>query len=102
MLIGEVTVEITSAARPVNCSGMASALLLRVSMKALGVLLVALGILGLLYGGLSWTRKDKVVDAGPIEITADKTERIPVPPIAGGLILVAGIALLMKSGGSRA
>jgi len=81
---------------------MASALLLRVSMKALGVLLVALGILGLLYGGLSWTRKDKVVDAGPIEITADKTERIPVPPIAGGLILVAGIALLMKSGGSRA
>ena len=77
-------------------------MLLRVSMKALGVLLVALGILGLLYGGLSWTRKDKVVDAGPIEITADKTERIPVPPIAGGLILVAGIALLMKSGGSRA
>jgi uncharacterized membrane protein YidH (DUF202 family) len=70
-------------------------------MKALGVLLVVLGILGLLYGGLSWTRKDKVVDAGPIEITADKTERIPVPPIAGGLILVAGIALLMKSGGNR-
>lgn len=75
---------------------MASALLLPMAMKALGVLLVALGILGLLYGGLSWTRKDKVVDAGPIEITADKTERISVPPIAGGLILVAGIALLMK------
>lgn len=70
-------------------------------MKALGVLLVVLGILGLLYGGFSYTSKDKVVDAGPIEITADKTERIPVPPIAGGLILVAGIALLMKSGGSR-
>jgi hypothetical protein len=79
----------------------ASALLRRNGMKALGVLLVALGLLGLLYGGLSWTRKDKVVDAGPIEITADKTERIPIPPIAGGLILVAGIALLMKSGGGR-
>ena len=70
-------------------------------MKALGVLLVALGILGLLYGGLSWTRKDTVVDAGPIQITKDKTERLPVSPIAGGLILVAGVALLLKSGGSR-
>ena len=41
-------------------------------MRILGMLLVVLGLLGLLYGGLSWTRKDKVIDAGPIEVTADK------------------------------
>ncbi|MEO8682587.1 MAG: DUF3185 domain-containing protein [Vicinamibacterales bacterium] len=70
-------------------------------MKVLGILLVALGILGLAYGGLSYTRKDKIVDAGPIQITADKKESIPVSPIAGGLILVAGVALLMKSGSGR-
>jgi hypothetical protein len=64
-------------------------------MKILGVLLVVLGLLGLLYGGITWTRKDTVVDAGPIEITADKSERVAIPPIAGGLLVLAGVALLV-------
>ena len=68
-------------------------------MKALAVVLIVLGILGLAYGGLSWTRRDTIVDAGPIELSADKTESLPIPPIAGGLMLVAGLALLLK--GSR-
>jgi hypothetical protein len=65
-------------------------------MKPLGLLLIVLGLIGLLYGGFSWTRKDKVVDAGPIEITADKHESLPIPPIAGAAALVAGAVLLMK------
>ncbi len=65
-------------------------------MKALGAVLVVLGVLALVYGGLSWTRKDKVVDAGPIEITADKTESVALPPVVGGLMLVAGIFLIVK------
>jgi len=65
-------------------------------MKAIGIVLVIFGILGLAYGGISWTRKDKVVDVGPLEITADKRESLPVPPIAGGVMLVAGLALIMK------
>jgi hypothetical protein len=65
-------------------------------MKALGGILVVLGILALIYGGISWTRKDTVVDAGPIQITADKKESIPISPIAGGLMLVAGVVLLLK------
>ena len=65
-------------------------------MRPLGVLLIALGLIGLLYGGFSWTRKDKVVDAGPIEITADKHESLPIPPLAGAAALVAGVVLLMK------
>jgi len=65
-------------------------------MKVLGGILVVLGILALIYGGVSWTRKDTVVDAGPVEITADKTESIPISPIAGGLMLVAGVVLLLK------
>lgn len=65
-------------------------------MKALGAVLVVLGLLALVYGGFSFTRKDKVVDAGPIEITADKTESVALPPIAGGLMLVAGVVLLVK------
>lgn len=65
-------------------------------MKVVGLVLVVLGIAGLAYGGLSWTRRDTIIDAGPIEITADKTERVPLPPIAGGLLLVAGVFLIMK------
>ncbi|MDP3719932.1 MAG: DUF3185 domain-containing protein [Acidobacteriota bacterium] len=64
--------------------------------KIVGIVLVVLGILGLAYGGLSWTSRETVVDAGPINITADKTERFPLPPLAGGLLLVAGVVLILK------
>ena len=65
-------------------------------MKALGIALVVLGIVGLIYGGVSWTYRDKVVDAGPIEITKDKTKSLPVPPVAGAIFLVAGVLVLMR------
>jgi hypothetical protein len=66
-------------------------------MRILGVVLVVVGVLALLFGGVSWTRKDTVVDAGPIEITADKRESLAVPPIAGGVMVIAGVALLFVS-----
>ena len=65
-------------------------------MKIIGIILIVIGILGIGYGGLTWTYKDKVVDAGPIQITQDKHKTLPVPPIAGALILIAGVALVMK------
>jgi hypothetical protein len=65
-------------------------------MKALGIVLVVLGLVGLLVGGITWTDRDKVVDAGPLEITTEERERLPIPPIAGGILLVAGVVLLMK------
>ena len=65
-------------------------------MKLLGGVLAVLGLIALIYGGISWTHKDKVLDAGPIEITADKKQHVPISPIAGGAMLVAGIVLLLK------
>jgi hypothetical protein len=65
-------------------------------MKALAAILIVIGLIGVIYGGLSWTRKDTVVDAGPIEITTNKRESIPISPIAGGVILAIGVVLLMK------
>jgi hypothetical protein len=65
-------------------------------MKALGALLVVAGLLGLLYGGISWTRKDTVIDAGPIEVTTDKRESMALPPLAGAALLIGGIVLLAK------
>jgi hypothetical protein len=70
-------------------------------MKPIALALIVIGLIGLLWGGLSWTRKDTVVDAGPIQITHDKRESLPIPPIAGGIALAAGVVLLMSAGGKR-
>jgi hypothetical protein len=65
-------------------------------LKGIGVLLIVLGIVGLAYGRFSWTEKDTVIDAGPIEVTRNKTESVAFPPLAGGALLVVGIVLLVK------
>lgn len=64
-------------------------------MKLVGIVLVILGLVGLAYGGMTWTTKEKVVDLGPLEVTHDKTQSLPLPPIAGGVCLIAGVALLL-------
>lgn len=64
-------------------------------MRLLAIVLIVLGVIGLAYGGITYTRREKVLDVGPVELSADKEETIPFPPIAGGLCLVAGIALLV-------
>ena len=66
-----------------------------------GILLIVVGVIGLAYGGITYTRKEKVVDIGPIQATAEKHERIPLPPIVGGLSLAAGVVLLV-AGAKRA
>lgn len=64
-------------------------------MKALGAILIVLGLVGLVWGGFTYTTKEKVVDIGPIHATRDKTNNIPLPPIVGALALVGGIALVV-------
>ena len=64
-------------------------------MKILGVVLIALGLVILAYGGFSWTERDTIIDAGPIEVTRENRERLPIPPIIGGLILTAGVVLVV-------
>ena len=68
-------------------------------MKAIGIILIVLGLVGLVWGGVSWTDRDTVVDLGPVEIQSAERERIPFPPIAGGVCLAVGAALLIA--GSR-
>jgi len=63
-------------------------------MKMLGVILIVLGVFGLAWGGLTYTTREKVVDIGPIHASRDKTHNIPLPPIAGALALIGGIALV--------
>jgi hypothetical protein len=60
-----------------------------------GLVLVVLGAIALVYGGLSFTSKDTIVDAGPVQITKDKKHGIAVPPLVGGLAVLGGIALIV-------
>jgi hypothetical protein len=63
----------------------------------IGVLLIVLGIAGLAFGGFSFTHKEKVLDLGPIEASADKKESLPIPPILGALAIVGGVVLVATS-----
>lgn len=62
--------------------------------KALGVILIALGLLGLAWGGFTYTTREKVVDIGPIHATRDEAHRVPMPPLFGAIALIGGIVLL--------
>ena len=67
-------------------------------MRLVGIVLVILGVVGLAYCGVTWTTKEKVVDLGPLQVTHDKTQSLPLPPIAGGICLIAGVVLLVAAG----
>jgi uncharacterized membrane protein YidH (DUF202 family) len=63
--------------------------------KTLGMALIVLGLLGIVWGGVTYTTKEKVIDLGPIQATRDKTHNVPIPPIAGAAALIAGVVLLV-------
>ena len=71
-------------------------------MKLIGIVLIIVGVLGLAYGGFSYTTREKVVDLGPLQVTADKEKTVPIAPIAGVAALVGGIALVLVGSKARA
>jgi hypothetical protein len=64
-----------------------------------GIILIVIGIVALAYQGITYTTREKVIDLGPIQMTAEKTKTLPLPPIVGGVAIVGGIVLLVV--GSR-
>jgi len=64
-------------------------------MKILGIILIVVGIVAFAYQGITYTSREKVVDVGPVQVTAEKTRTFPLPPIVGGIALVGGIVLLL-------
>jgi len=62
--------------------------------RILGALLIVLGLAGLVWGGITYTTRQKVLDVGPIHASRDKTHTVPLPPIVGAIALVGGVALI--------
>jgi hypothetical protein len=61
----------------------------------LGIILIAVGIVAFAYQGITYTTREKVVDLGPVHMTAERTRTLPLTPIVGGIALVGGIVLLV-------
>jgi uncharacterized membrane protein YidH (DUF202 family) len=62
--------------------------------RAIGLLLVIVGIVALVWGGVFWTDRDTVLDAGPLEVQTAEREGFAVPPVLG-IIAIVGGAILM-------
>ena len=58
-------------------------------------ILIVIGIVAFGYQGITYTSREKIINIGPVEITAEKTNTLPLPPVVGGISLVGGIALLL-------
>lgn len=60
-----------------------------------GIILIVVAIAAFAYQGISYTTREKVVDLGPLQVTAEKTKTLPLPPIVGAFALAGGIVLLV-------
>ena len=58
-----------------------------------GIVLIALGVVGLAVDNISFTEQKTVIDAGPLKVTADEQKTIPIPTIAGVAAVVVGLGL---------
>ena len=61
----------------------------------LGLILIALGVVAFAYQGISYISTEKIIDIGSLEVTAQTTKTLPLPPIVGALALAGGIGLLV-------
>jgi uncharacterized membrane protein YidH (DUF202 family) len=70
-------------------------------MKIIGVILIILGILMFVFGNVTFTKKEKVVDVGPVEINKKEKKTIAWPNYAGGVAVAAGVVILLVAGKRR-
>jgi hypothetical protein len=64
------------------------------SMSIVGVLLIALGVVALVYQGITYTSRETVVDIGPLHATADRQKTLPLSPLLGIAAVVGGVVLV--------
>ena len=72
------------------------------NVKLIGALLIVFGIVALLVGGINYTKREKVLDIGPLEASTEKHKTIPLPPVVGIVSVVAGVAVLAVGAKTRA
>lgn len=66
-------------------------------MKTIAIILIIIGAAMLIWTGFTYTKREKVIDAGPLHVSADKEHTVSWPPYAGGILLIGGLVLLFTS-----
>jgi len=64
-------------------------------MVLLGIILLVVGGLALAYQGFTYTTREKVIDVGPVHVTAEREKTIPLQPLIGALALGSGLVLML-------
>jgi uncharacterized membrane protein len=65
--------------------------------RTIGIVLIILGIVLLVWTGFTYTKKEKIIDAGPIQVSADREKSVNWPPYAGAIVLVVGAVLFLSA-----
>ncbi len=68
------------------------------ALKIVAILLIAAGVLGLVYGGITYTKTTHDAKVGPFEVSVKDKETVNVPVWAGIAAIVVGGALLLVPG----
>lgn len=71
-------------------------------MRALGFVLIIIGLIALIYGGITWTQREEVLDFGLLEVATQERRTLPLPPVIGAVCLAGGIVLVVAGGRRRA
>jgi uncharacterized membrane protein YidH (DUF202 family) len=70
-------------------------------VKLIGILLIVFGVVALALGGISYTKREKVIDLGPVEATTEQHKTIPLSPIVGVAAVAGGIVLVVVGSKTR-
>jgi len=65
------------------------------TMTLIGIILIVLGVVGLVYGGITYTSSKNVVEVGSMRVSVDEKRQIPLSPIAGAVAVAAGVVLIV-------
>jgi hypothetical protein len=71
-------------------------------ISIVGVVLIVLGVVALVYQGVTYTSRETVIDIGPVHATADRQKTLPLPPVLGIVAVAGGVALLVAGARKRA
>ena len=71
-------------------------------MRLAGIVLIILGVIGLIWGGITYTKRKDTVSVGPISATVQQKETFPISPLVSGIALIAGVGLLVAGGRRKA
>jgi uncharacterized membrane protein YidH (DUF202 family) len=65
------------------------------SAFVIGIILIVIGVAALAYQGITYTQREKVLEIGPIQATAERERTVPIPPVIGIVAIIGGVVLVV-------